>query len=167
MLWRAPPKLGEGYRLVKAIRRSFIFVTLALSLAVVLFPQVIGARLAFYRETVALDSPDSETAFRAWDYPIANFRLALSDPDWLVGHGIGTSSLGMQYVSRIMEVPATGLGVESGYGALILEFGILGLVLWLVWTSSLMFEASKVLLKLKGTWAFPLALSICWFAFYL
>ena len=66
-----------------------------------------------------------------------------------------------------MEVPFSGVGVESGYGCMILEFGILGLVLWLVWTSSMMFEASKVLLKLKGTWAFPLALSIFWFAFYL
>ena len=167
MLWGAPPKLGEGYRLVKAIRRSLIFVTLALSLAVIAFPQVIGARWAFYRETISPDSPDSETAERAWNYPIGELHKALSDHDWMFGHGIGTASLGGQYVSRIMEVPATGIGVESGYGALTLELGILGLVLWLVWTSSMMFEASKVLLKLKGTWAFPLALSIFWFAFYL
>ena len=66
-----------------------------------------------------------------------------------------------------MDVPATGLGVESGFGSLVIELGILGPILWLVWASSLMFEAGKVVLKLKGTWAFPVAFSILWFAFYL
>jgi hypothetical protein len=167
MLWGAPPKLGEGYRLVKAIRRSFVFVALALSLAVVIFPQVIGARLAFYHETIALDSPDSETANRVWTYPVTELGKALSDPDRILGHGIGTTSLGGQYVSRIMQVPSTRFVVESGYGSLILEMGILGLVLWLAWTSILVIEAFKTLLKLKGTWAFPLALSIFWFTIYL
>jgi hypothetical protein len=167
MLWGAPPKLGEGYRLVKAIRRTFVFVTLAVSLAMVLFPNVIGARLAFYRETIALDSPDSETRARAWDYPVGQLQKAFEDSGWLVGHGIGTASLGGQYVSRIMDVPKSNIGVESGYGALVIELGIAGLILWLAWTSSLMFAALKVLLRLKGTWAFPLALSFFWFAFYL
>ena len=167
MLWGAPPKFGEGYRLVKAIRRSFVFVALAISLAVIFLPQVIGARLAFYRETISPESPDSETATRAWIYPVSEFHKALSDRDWLAGHGIGTASLGVQYVSRIMDVPATGLGVESGFGSLVIELGILGPILWLLWASSLMFEAGKVVLKLKGTWAFPVAFSILWFAFYL
>jgi hypothetical protein len=138
-----------------------------LSLAVMLFPDVVGARWAFYRETVFTNSPDSETAERAWDYPIKNFLSVFSDRDWAIGHGIGTASLGVQYVSRIMEVPATGLGTESGYGSLIVELGVLGLVLWLVWTSDLIFAAFKVMLRLKGTWAFPVGASIVWFAFYL
>ena len=167
MIWGAPPKLGEGYRLVKAVRRSFVFVTLALALTVTLFPDVVGARLAFYRETVALGSPDSETASRAWDYPVENLSKAFTDPDWPIGHGIGTASLGGQYVARILGAKATGVGVESGYGNLIVELGILGPLLWLAWTTSLMLAAFKVLLKLKGTWAFPIALSIVWFAFYL
>jgi hypothetical protein len=167
MLWGAPRKLAEGYRLVKALRRTFIFVGAGLALCVVLFPSVLGARLAFYRETLSLNSPDSETAYRAWDYPLAAFHEALSDQNWLIGNGIGTRSLGGQYVSRIMQVPATGMGVESGYGVLVLETGVLGLVLWLAWTSSLIFSAFKVLLKVKGTWAFPVGLSIFWFAFYL
>jgi hypothetical protein len=167
MLWGAPPKLGEGYRLMKAIRRAFIFVALATSLMAVLFPSVVGARLAFYRETISPDSPDSEAADRIWSYPVGQLQKAMADPDWVIGHGIGTASLGGQYVSQIMEVPKTNWGVESGYGALILELGILGLVLWLAWTLGLMFSALKVLLRLKGTWAFPLAVSIFWFAFYL
>jgi hypothetical protein len=114
-----------------------------------------------------LDSPDSETANRVWTYPVTELGKALSDPDRILGHGIGTTSLGGQYVSRIMQVPSTRFVVESGYGSLILEMGILGLVLWLAWTSILVIEAFKTLLKLKGTWAFPLALSIFWFTIYL
>jgi hypothetical protein len=167
MIWGAARKAKEGYRLLKAIRRSFIFVGIALALAVALFPNVIGARLAFYRETVALDSPDSETSWRAWEYPVRNLLEAFSQPDWVFGHGLGTGSLGTQYVTRIMEVPAAGWWVESGYGNLIMELGILGPILWLAWTCSFMFAALKVVLNLKGTWAFPVALSIVWFAYYL
>ena len=50
---------------------------------------------------------------------------------------------------------------------MILELGILGPILWLVWTSSLVFAALKTALRLKGTWAFPVAISILWFAFIL
>jgi len=167
MLWGASPKLGEGYRLIKAIRRSFVVVAIALSLSAVLFPDVIGARWAFYRETISPYSPDSEAANRAWYYPVGELLKAFSDRDWLTGHGIGTASLGAQYVTRIMEAPATNLAVESGHGILILELGILGPILWLVWTSSLMFAVGKTVLRLKGTWAFPVAFSLFWFAFLL
>jgi hypothetical protein len=167
MLLGAPPKLGEGYRLVKAIRRSFIFVAIALALAAMAFPDVIAARWAFYRETILPDSPDSETAFRAWDYPVKNFLSVFNDRDWVTGHGIGTASLGAQYVSRILDAPLTGLATESGYGVLVLELGVLGPILWLLWTSSLILEAYKLVIKLKGTWAFPVGFSIVWFAFLL
>ena len=167
MLWGAPTRFGEGYLLLKAIRRGFIFVSLALALGVTLFPDVVGARWAFYRETLSPQSPRFEAGDRAWDYPEGELLKTFSDPDWVVGHGIGTSSLGGQYVTRIMEAPPTDLGVENGFGTMILEFGILGPILWLVWSLSLMFAALKVLLKLKGTWAFPVGLSISWFAFFL
>jgi len=167
MLWGAPPKLGEGYRLVKAIRRSFVFVVVAVSMAVIVFPDVVGPRWAFYSETLSPDSPDSEVSFRIWDYPVRNLLLAFDDPEWPTGHGIGTASLGIQYVSRILEVPTTGVTVESGYGQLLIEFGILGLILWVVWTTSVLIAAFKVTMRLKGTWAFPVAFSILWFVFYL
>jgi len=163
MIWGAPAKLAESYKMIKAIRRSFVFVVLAFALAAVLYPEVVGARLTFYRETVALDSPDEETTGRAWSYPVANFLVALSDPDWLIGHGTGTASLGIQYVTRILEVPQTGIGVESGAGNLLLEFGIMGPICWLLWSSSLIFACVRVMLRLKGTWGFPLALAITWF----
>ena len=48
-----------------------------------------------------LDSKDSETLNRTWDYPLANFLAAFSDREWVMGHGIGTASLGVQYVSPV------------------------------------------------------------------
>jgi hypothetical protein len=136
-----------------------------MSLAVILFPDVIGARLTFYRETIMPGSEYSETRGRVWDYPVGNLLAALSDPDRATGHGIGTGSLGVQYVSRILEVPPTNIGVENGYGALIVELGILGPILWLAWALSLVFATFKVVLKLKGTWAFPVGFSILWYMF--
>jgi len=168
MVWGASPKLSEAHRLVKATRRSLIQVLLAGALVAILFPNVIGARLAFYRETIMPDSPYSETFDRAWDYPVGQFLQAFNNPAWVTGYGIGTSSLGAQYVKQIMGASVmNGSVVESGYGTLVVELGILGLVLWLAWTVSLIFHASKVVLKLKGTWAFPVAIAILWFMFML
>jgi len=171
MLWGAPPKWGEGYRLVKAIRRSFVFVALAIGLAVMAFPDVIGARWTYYRETLSPDSPTNEVAFRAWDYPFHNFLLAFTDRNWEIGHGIGTQTLGVQYVAKIVGKDVDDsigrFNLESGWAALIWEQGIVGLILWLAWATSLVFSVFKVTMKLKGTWAFPLAISILWFDFYL
>jgi hypothetical protein len=165
MLWGAPRGVGEGYRLVKAIRRSFIFVALAVALAAIIFPDVIGAHWAFYRETVMPDSEHYEAGMRAWDYPLSQLQVAFAEPGWAMGHGIGTASLGTQYVSRIMEVPPPNVGVENGYGSLIVELGILGPILWLIWALSLVFAALKTTVRLKGTWAFPVASSILWYVF--
>jgi hypothetical protein len=167
MLWGAPPRSGEAYRLFKAIRRTFIAVALSLAMAAVLFPKEIGAPLSFYRETVSLDSRDSETLNRTWDYPLGNFLVAFSDREWVMGHGIGTASLGVQYVSHLLGEPAPRIGVESGYGTLITESGILGLTLWLLWTIVFIFSALKVMLRLKGKPTFPIALAIVWFSFLL
>ena len=168
MLWGAPESRLGGYRLLKAIRRGSIFVALALSLSVILFPDVVGARWAFYRETLSPTSESFEAGSRVWDYPLGELQKAFANPDWPTGYGIGTASLGAQYVARIMEVPAPQTSwVENGYGNLIVEFGILGPILWFVWASSLVLAALKVTLRLKGTWAFPVALSILWFAFLL
>ncbi len=165
MVWGAPASVGAGYRLVKAIRRSFVFVAVAVALGVVIFPDAVGGHLSYYEETIMPGGEYSQSRDRAWDYPVAQLQIALSNPNWVTGNGIGTGSLGAQYVTKIMEVPAAGNWVESGYGNLIMEMGILGPFLWLIWTVSLMWAALKSALKLRGTWAFPVALSILWFAF--
>src|SRR5260370_25417515 len=92
--------------------------------------------------------------------------LAFQQERWPYGYGIGTASLGRQYISRIMKVNPLPIGVENGFGTLIIEFGILGLALWLAWTAALLLAQWRVVCKLKGTPYFPIALSIFLFFFF-
>jgi O-antigen ligase len=57
--------------------------------------------------------------------------------------------------------------VESGFGDIMLETGILGLVLWLVMSSAVVLSAWRVARKLKGSPFFPLAFMIALYAFLL
>jgi hypothetical protein len=127
MLWGSPRQSGQGYRVFKAIRRSSVLVALALAVTVAIFPQQIGARLTFYAETLLPSSSDYELEARVGSYPMEEFFKAFSQGNWMIGHGTGTSSLGMEYVTRIMGAAPTKIGVESGWGVLFLELGILGL----------------------------------------
>ena len=167
MIWGAPAGKAAGNSLVKAIRRSFVFIAIAVVLLVTIFPASILPRIQFYQETLMPNSEYSELGSRTWQYPIDNLMAAMADPHWIVGHGIGTASLGAQYVTRIMGVPRPNIGVEEGFGQILLELGILGPLLWLLWAGSLVAAALNLTLKLKGTWAFPIAVSILWYAFLL
>lgn len=171
MLWGAPPRGADTYRLIKAIRRTFVIVGLSLSLGVVLFPEAIGSRWSYYSETLDPSSPYYEASYRAWDYPLKNLSLAFTDPDWLVGHGTGTQSLGVQYVAKLVgqEVDDSigRFNLESGWAQLVFEFGVLGPILWVAWTLSFIFAAARAALRVKGTTMFPVALSILWFGFLL
>jgi hypothetical protein len=167
LLWGAPRQSGHSYRLFKTIRRSLVVIALALAVTTVIFPQQVGSRLNYYAETLLPWSPYYELDDRVGDYPMNNFLSAFSQVNWLIGHGTGTASLGGQYVTRIMGAARSEIAVENGWGSLVLEFGILGLLLWLAWTVALIAAATKVVLRLKGTWAFPIALSIFWFSFLL
>jgi hypothetical protein len=91
--------------------------------------------------------------------------MAFQDGGLVFGHGIGTTSLGVQYVSHWLGQSRPNFGVESGFGNIVLEFGVLGLGLWCLWTAALLVYSSKVVLKLRRTAYFPLAFSILWFAF--
>jgi hypothetical protein len=104
---------------------------------------------------------------RGWDYPVHNFLAAFTYDRWPYGYGIGTSGLGGQYVSRIFNVKPVGVGVESGYGALVVEMGIGGLLLWILMSLAIAFSAWKVVKKLKGSPCFPLAFVIFWYAWFL
>ena len=77
------------------------------------------------------------------------------------------TSLGLQYVARAFDVPLPNIGVENGYGQLVIEFGILGLLLWLICVSALLWSTWKVVKNLRQTVYFPLAFAIWWYAFVL
>src|SRR5579864_4092175 len=144
MLWGAPPRARETYRLVKAIRRTFIAIALSLSMGMVLFPQSFGAHWQFYAETLDPRSPYYEVSDRT-SYSANNFLLAFTDPDWLVGHGPGTESLGVQYVARLVGQDVDDsigrYNLESGWATLIWEFGALGPILWVAWGLSFIYAA--------------------------
>jgi hypothetical protein len=166
-LWGAPSGWRRGRGLIKAVRRAFLVGVVGLFLMVQFFPRSIGASWAFYSETLSPTSSASELQNRTWAYPLSNLVTALQHPRWLYGDGTGTASLGMQYVAKLLGQPPIGFWVENGWGTLILEMGILGPILWISWTASLLYFAWKVVRQLRGTIYFPVALSIFWYAFVL
>jgi len=164
MLWGAPWKWRQGHRLVKVIRRTFLFAAIGIYFLILVFPSAVGARWAFYSESLSPWSPASELAERSWDYPIKNLMLAFSDPQWPYGHGIGTASLSVQYVSRLLGENPREIGVESGFGTLIVEMGILAPILWLAWSFVLLRSGWQVVRNLKATAYFPIGVSVLLFA---
>ncbi len=112
-------------------------------------------------------STASELAYRTRDYPLRNFLAAFDTPRWAYGYGTGTASLGIQYVARILHAPPTGIGVENGYGQLVVEMGIVGLLLWIVLGAAVCLSAWKIVKQLRGSPWFPIAFVIFWFIFVL
>jgi hypothetical protein len=162
-LWGAPWRWGQGHRMVKALRRGFLIGGLGLILMFDVFPSVVGGNWAFLTETLSFSGQGSELVSRAWDYPVHNFLGALGG-NWVAGNGTGMNSLGMQYVSRFLDQPIPAYSVESGYGALDVEMGILGPVLWFVWVTVLLWQGWKVVRNLRETVYFPLGFAIWWYA---
>jgi hypothetical protein len=163
-LWGAPWRWGQGHRLVKALRRGFLIGGLGLILMVDVFPTVIGGNWRFFTETLSVNGDGSELVNRSWDYPVQNLAQAFSEGDVLTGHGTGMSSLGMQYVANFVNQPLPTFNVESGYGVLIVELGIFGLLLWFVWVSVLLWQGWKIVRKLRESVYFPLGFAIWWYA---
>ncbi len=54
--------------------------------------------------------------------------------------------------------------MESGFGVIVLEMGIGGLILWFVMSFAILISAWRVVKKLKGSPWFPLAFVIFWYA---
>jgi hypothetical protein len=166
-LWGAPWRWREGKRLVRAVRLSFLVGGAGLFLMVQLFPKIIGANWAFYSETLSPTSSASDLQYRTLDYPLMNLELAFQNGRWLYGSGTGTNSLGMQYVASLLGQPPPSGVLESGGGVLVAEMGILGPILWLIWSGSLLYYASQIVRQLRETAYFPVAFSIFWYAFIL
>ncbi len=162
-LWGSPWRWKRGNRLMKSLRRGFLIGGIGLILMLEIFPTAIGGSWAFISETLAPGSGKTDLSVRGWDYPVLNLMDAFSEGDLLIGHGTGMSSLGMQYVSRLVSEPYPYIGVESGFGSLIVEMGILGPVLWLIWASILLWHGWKIVRGIRGTVYFPLGFAIWWY----
>jgi hypothetical protein len=166
-LWGAPWRQGEARRIFRTLQRAVLGVALAMVVLLLTYPDALLNRLAVYSETLDPRSPASELVHRTRDYPLANLEAAFNSPRWPYGFGIGTVSLGGQYVSRFFHVIQPTQGVESGFGNIILELGIVGLALWLIMSAAVLIASWRVVRKLKGTPWFPLGFMIFWYAFLL
>jgi len=166
-VWGAPWRQGGTLRAIRAIQRTALGIGLAIVLLFIAYPDALLSRFDIYQETLTPSSPYSELTFRSWNYPVQNFLAAFSYDRWPYGYGIGTTSLGTQYVARIFGAQRLPVGVESGYGALVVEMGIVGLFLWIVMSLAILISAWKVVRRLKGSRLFPVGFIIFWYAFYL
>jgi hypothetical protein len=166
-VWGAPWRQGEALRVVRVLQRACMGVALAIAVLFFAYPEAFLGRLAVYSETLDPRSPKSELFHRAGNYPMANFLAAFDYPRWPYGYGIGTTSNGVQYVYRYFHVRPPVGSVESGFGAIVIEMGIVGLILWLIMSVFILLSAWKVVRTLKGTPWFPLAFMIFWYALIL
>jgi len=167
VVWGASWAGEQRVRVMRAVQRAAVFVAIGLTILIGTFPQEIGSRLAIYTETLSPYSAQSELGFRSWDYPLQNFIAAFDYPRWPYGYGTGTASLGVQYVARIMHAPPMNIGVENGYGQLVIELGIVGLLLWILLACAITRSAWRAAKNLKGTVWFPIGFAIFLYAFLL
>jgi hypothetical protein len=167
VIWGASWSGEQRIKVMRAIQRAVVFVAIALTFLVGIFPQEVGSRLAIYTETLSPYSSASELGFRSWAYPLQNFFAAFDYPRWPYGYGIGTASLGVQYVARIMHAQPMNIGVENGYGQLVIELGIVGLLLWILLAFAVTRSAWQAAKNLKGTVWFPIGFAIFWYIFLL
>jgi len=132
-----------------------------------LFPQRFQATYEFYSKTLAPTERHFEVPYRI-DSLLWQIKYALRQSP-LIGHGTGTNSLGRQYIYGIADLYTGGApylgGVEVGYGAIIWEWGVIGLVLWLWWTVKLIKHSVKITLSLSGTRFFWLAVILSFYLF--
>lgn len=166
-LWGTPWRSREVVRVLRTIQRTALGLIAAFLLLLFIFPDALQSRLSLYSETLSPGSPYSELTNRARDYPLANFLLAFEYERWPYGYGIGTSGLGTQYVTRLLHVKPIEAAVESGYGAIIIEQGIIGLVLWIIMSVTIVLSAWRAVRQLRGSAWFPLGFVIFWFSFLL
>ncbi len=153
--------------MIKAIRRVFIVGALGLAAILLIFPEEAAPRIAFYMETLDPNSSAFEVGTRTWDYPMSGLISALNEPHWLAGNGIGTASLGGQYVAKILGKPQIPVWVEEGYGQMILEMGFSAPLLWILWTAALLVYGWRIVRRFRQTRFFPIAFAIFWYAFLL
>jgi hypothetical protein len=164
-IWGAPWRQREVLRVMRTIQRVVIGIALGMVLLFYAYPDALMSRLDIYKETLLPDSPTNELAHRTWDYPVQNFLGAFNYERWPYGYGIGTTALGGQYVARFFNAKPPVVGVESGFGTLVVEMGIGGLILWVVMSAAILFAGWNVLKKLKGSPWYPLGFVIFWYAF--
>ena len=160
-----PGRKGSSFVFCAALREPLLLQSVRFCSPFSYIPRPSKGASLFYWETLDPNSSNSELLQRIHSYPLQNFLYAFDYPRWPYGYGIGTASLGLQYVARILHVAPLGIGVESGFGAIVLELGIVGLVLYIVLAAAIVITAWSAARKLKGTQWFPIGFVVFWYSF--
>jgi len=163
-LWGAPWREREALRVVRAVQRVALLIGAAILILMLVFPEALGSRLAIYSESLMPDSPASELVRRTQTYPLLQLQYTFAHEHWLLGYGLGTCTLGGQYVVRILHAQPMLIAVESGIGNMTLELGILGMIFWILLGLGITFSAWTVVTSLRGTPWFPLAFAIFFYS---
>lgn len=125
--------------------------------------------LAVYRFCIETLSPLARETELAWRPSVywQDIVKAVRESG-LVGHGTGTASLGLQYVYDLDYMYADQLypyAIEGGYAAVVWEFGLLGLAVWLWWTTRLVIASVQTTRSLRGSRFYWIGVSLSIFIF--
>ncbi len=126
--------LAEG-RL--AMTRAVTLIAVVVAASAVLtaaIPGVVDDRFEWYSQTLDPRSPNSEWSQRINGYA-EDARIGI-EFGGIFGRGTGTESLGEQYLSGDPNSVEGQYLVEGGYASLAVEWGIVGLALWIAWSIS-------------------------------
>lgn len=149
--------LASGFRKRSPARwRSVVSVgsaAVAVIALVTVFPAVGLSRSLWYRETLSPRALNNEWPTR-WGAFSASILFGVQEGG-LIGRGTGTQSLGRQYLYEGNEEPPLARSVvEGGYAAVAIEWGWMGVVLWVSWSVGWSWRQWRSVLDTRGS---PLA----------
>jgi hypothetical protein len=151
-------------RVLRTARRLLLVGVAATACLALFFPEALSSRWAFYSETLRFHGQGAELETRVGSYPFDEFVRVLSMPVALLGRGLGTASLGTQYLMRFLHAPPPGVAVENGWGDLLIEIGVPGFILWTILASAIVMSCWSVTKRLRNTPLYPLGFAITWYA---
>ncbi len=167
LLWGARKQPWISARLGNIMRRSMVALAAGMLLFFFLYPNLAGAWWTYYYEMLWPDSSSYQLGIRTGSYPLDEFEKVLEYQGWQWGYGTGTASLGVQYVTELLKAPPPPAHpVENGFGDMMIEWGILGPLLWVTMAVTLLAAGWKVTKHLASTPLYPVAFSILWFIFW-
>jgi hypothetical protein len=141
-------------------------VVVALAVFALFQPERVQAIYQFCVETLSPVARETEWTWRPRAY--WGDILSSAKSSGLFGHGTGTASQGLQYIYGLDYMYADNAypyQIEGGFAAVIWEFGLLGLVVWVWWTASLVYASFQTAAELRGGRFYWLALAVSVFVF--
>lgn len=128
---------------------AIVLIAIAAAILYWLRPSQFHGFLDFYSTTVPYMGTHQELHVNDIAHSVKTYGL--------IGSGIGSGSQGIGYFN---EGQPFDYEVETGYATLIIEFGLAGIVLWLIMAISLTTTTIRAALALRATRLFGLAIGV-------